>query len=321
MLRCKICQDKLEMKFRKMFDNRHGYPGHFNIYECCACGFMQTEPQLAGRLLTQIYSKYYPRRDANIETVRQAGKNIPSWEEIKRKGLITTCHYGAVNKGDKVLDVGSGACYSLVEISAMGGRAWGIDPDENSEKVAKKLKFMFHKGLIYNCPFSKNSYDLITASQVLEHEPEPLKFLSTAKKFLKPEGKIRLSFPNNGALFSHLWGRNWLHWHVPYHVNHFNKNSFEILAEKAGLKIISSKTATPNLWTILQVKLWLSNPKIGVPEEMWGSSLSSSKTKLASSQQKLIGLFLPYLERLLFFNRLIDNIGLGESFVVELIQS
>jgi len=310
MVSCKICGGELLAKHQEMFDNRHGYPGHFDIYECSTCGFMQTEPQLTGNRLTEVYSKYYPQRDADIKTVRKAGETMPTWEEIKQKGLTTTCHYGIVGKGDRVLDVGSGACYSLVEISAMGGKAWGIDPDKNSQKVAKELGLRFHCGLMYDCPFPKKYFDLITASQVLEHEPKPLRFLLTAKKFLRPGGKIRLSFPNTGALFRYVWGRNWLHWHVPYHVNHFNRRSFEMLAEESGLKIVYLTTATPNLWTILQIRSWLNSPKIGERDGMWDGA--------PNQPQKTGSQLIPYVEKLLFFNRLIDAAGWGESFVVEL---
>lgn len=303
--------------FRGLYDNRHGYPGRFDIYRCQNCGFEQTEPQLTSGKLTYIYTNYYPKRDANIKHLVKSIK-IPSKNAIAKNGWGTTCHF-QTKKGQKVLDVGSGTCQSLLEIKVLGGEAWGIDPDENSQKVAKKLKLKFHLGTIHNCQFRKNYFDLITASQVLEHEPDPIKFLLDSKKFLKKNGKVIMSFPNTDSLFEKVWGRKWLHWHIPYHVNHFNKTSLQILAKKTGFKIISFKTITPNLWTILQFRSIINNPKMGKRDPMWDPIIVSEKeTVKPNFVNSILARMLSVIQSLLFINRIIDSLGLGESFVVQL---
>ena len=83
-----------------------------------------------------------------------------------------------------------------------------------------------------------------------------------------------------------------------------------MLAEESGLKIVYLTTATPNLWTILQIRSWLNSPKIGERDGMWDGA--------PNQPQKTGSQLIPYVEKLLFFNRLIDAAGWGESFVVEL---
>lgn len=312
---CKICKSRLQLKYKNLFDIRHGCAGKFQIYECSNCGFMQTRPELKRNEISKIYSKYYPRQKIDLKFISEAGKNMPSKKELWLKGLWGTCHYDT-KKGEKVLDIGSGVGSSLAEIEALGGKAWGIDPDLNALKIARKLKLNFHHGFLDNCPFKKSYFDLITASQVIEHEPLPLKFLKLCKKNLKGSGRIRLSFPNTGALYKKLWGRNWLHWHIPYHLNHFNRKSFRLLAKKAGLEVVSMKTVTPNLWTILQIRSWINNPKEGERDYMWDGGQQLKKSKEVS--RKFLSQALPYVEKLLLINRLIDILGLGESLVVEL---
>lgn len=312
---CKICGQKSYLEYRDVFDNRHGYPGLFSIYRCYKCGFMQTEPQLTFRQLSSVYTNYYPKRDADIKSIINASKNIPSKNVIYKSGLGTTCHY-RTRKGQSVLDIGCGACLSLLEIKRIGGKAWGLDPDKNAQKVAKVLKLRFHLGTIHTCTFPKKHFDLVTASQVLEHERKPQKFLADCTKFLKPNGKIILSFPNTGAISRKLWGKNWLHWHIPYHINHFNKNSFNILANSAGLKVVSTKTVTPNLWTILQIRSWINSPKMGQRDPMWDGS--SSEQKSTMRVKSIVASLVPYITNFFALNRLFDYLGLGESIVVEL---
>lgn len=315
-MKCKICESKTKIKYKGLFDDRHGYPGRFNLLECVSCGFIQTDPRLNNKQISSIYSKYYPRQEVDIKQVRAAGKNMLSAKEIKRRGLSGTCHF-ETKKGEKVLDIGSGVGYSLVEIKALGGKAWGLDPDLNAKKIAKKLGANFHQGFIDNCPFEKHSFDLITASQVLEHIPDPLNFLRLIKRFLKPGGKILLSFPNTGALYQRLWGAKWLHWHIPYHLNHFNKKSFKNLVDQSDLKIVRIKTTTPNLWTLLQIKSWLNNVKEGERDFMWDGKVAKFKEDEPKNKQRLLGV-LPLVEKILGVNRLIDWLGWGESFWVEL---
>ncbi len=276
-MKCKICDSRLKVKYKNKFDDRHGYPKTFSIFKCVSCGFFQTFPQLSFKKLSGIYTEYYPRRNANIKDIVTNSKTIPKKSVILKNGLSTSCHF-QTKKGQNVLDIGCGTCQSLLEIKTLGGKAWGIDPDKNSGKVANILNLNFHLGTIHDFKAKKCFFDLITASQVLEHEAEPLTFLIECKKYLKNTGKIVLSFPNTNALSLKIYGKKWLHWHIPYHINHFNKKSFETLVQKTGLKIKSIKTVTPNLWTILQIKSFLNNIKIGQMDPMWDGGRNENKT-------------------------------------------
>lgn len=319
-MNCKICNQKLRKEFKGLFDDRHGYPGRFNVLKCSNCEFMQTDPQLATSKLYKLYTNYYPKRDANINDIIKYAKNMPSKKEIALKGLSTTCHF-LTKKGQNVLDVGCGTCQSLLEIKRLGGKAWGLDVDSNSQKVAKILKLNFHRGTIHNCKFPKNSFDLITVSQVIEHEPDPIKFLRNCKIFLSRRGQIILSFPNTNSLGFKIWGRNWLHWHIPYHLNHFSKKSLKLMVEKSGFEIISLNTITPNLWTVLQFRSYISDPTMGIRNTMWDGQPSIGSSKKMRVKTKVILMMAYLVENMLFVNRIVDYFGFGESFVVKLRSS
>lgn len=317
-VRCKICKGKTGIRYRDLYDDRHGYPSSFDLMECFECGFMQTSPQLTIREIGKIYSEYYPRSNITSDQVRDAAKNMPDEGTIYKKGLGGTCHFDT-KKGERVLDIGSGVGYSLAEIKKLGGMAYGVDPDINAKRIALELKFNFQLGFLEDCRFPKKYFDLITASQVLEHTPDPIGLLISCKKLLKDGGRIRMSFPNTGALYQKLWGRYWLHWHIPYHLNHFNERSLEVLAKKAGLRIAKLETVTPNLWTILQIRSSVSQVRVGQRNTMWDTgeiSTKKSKSKRNFMRSTLLKV-LPVIEYCLSANRLIDRLGFGESFVVE----
>lgn len=314
-MKCKICNNKTKIIYKKMYDDRHGFPGKYNVEQCFNCGFMQTTPQLSVAKLYKLYTNYYPKRDSNIEDVLNYSKNIPSQKVISSNGLSTACHY-LTKKGQKVLDVGCGTCQSLLEIKSLGGEAWGLDVDKNSQNVAKKLKLRFHLGTIHNCIFKKDFFNLITASQVIEHEPDPISFLKDCMNFLKDDGKIILSFPNTDSLGLKLWGKKWLHWHMPFHLNHFSKNSAILMIKNAGLKIESIRTITPNLWTILQIRSYLSYTKEGKRNEMWDGKEMPISSRNKSVKYRLLNILMSNFQSMFIVNRFIDAIGMGESLVI-----
>lgn len=318
-LLCKICGGETKTRYCGLYDDRHGYPGKFNLRECHDCGFMQTEPQLTNKEIGKIYSKYYPRSNITSDQVKNSAQNMPSREVVLKKGLGGTCHFDT-KKGERVLDIGSGAGYSLAEIKKLGGIAYGVDPDTNAQRIAKELGFKFKLGFLEDCNFPRRYFDLITASQVLEHTPNPIGLLISCKGLLKNSGRIKMSFPNTGALYQKLWGRYWLHWHIPYHLNHFNKRSIETMAEKAGLRITKLETVTPNLWTVLQIRSCISRVKIGQRNTMWDTGVIDKKSVAAKKSifSRVLLKVLPLVENWLFVNRILDRFGLGESFVVEL---
>ena len=95
-----------------------------------------------------------------------------------------------------VLDVGCGLGYSLLELESMKCKAYGIDPDKNAFKLAKKFKLNFKVGFITDNPFKNIKFDYILANQVLEHTNNPNEFVKACAQKLNNRGKIILSFPN-----------------------------------------------------------------------------------------------------------------------------
>ncbi len=315
---CKICGAVAKPWIKDLFDDRHGYPGLFEIWRCPKCGFGQTLPQLSSKDIAKVYAKYYPRHNFDINTVKKEDYVVKDRDKLWRKGLLTNCQYW-VKPNSKVLDVGCGLGFSLLELLSLNCEPFGIDPDKNADKIAKKFKLHFHRGFIEDKPFGKEQFDYILGSQVLEHTNDPLSFLKTVKSRLKLGGQIILSFPNANSLSEKLFGKNWLHWHLPYHLNFFSKKSVEVLADRAGLKIVQIETTTPNMWTNLQLRRLLLTPQVGQKDEFWEGGHPGLEAGI-SGPKAWLNFYLKkgflFLENWNLINRFIDNLGWGDSFVV-----
>jgi len=316
---CPVCSRKVKLRMKGLFDDRYGAQGYYSVYQCSECGFGRTNPVLKKENIGEFYKRHYPLSVLSADVVKKSAKvrpKIVAW----LLGVDNVAHRH-IKKDSDVLDIGSGSGESLLEIKIMGARAYGIEPDPNSQKIAKKLKLNVHNGFITDNFFIGKKFDFITASQVFEHEPEPLIFLQSAKKKLKKEGQIILSVPNFNSLYLKIFGRRWINWHVPYHINFFNSLSFKKLAKKTGLRIIRVRTITPNVWTLMQVRSLLTTVKNGQKNPIWINATPKKHVKNKDRSFNLINVVFQ-IATIVFhisitpINRIIDLLGIGDSLFI-----
>ena len=315
---CAICGSKVKVSKKNLFDDRYGAMGRHSISQCANCGFGTTMLGIKRSELGKFYADHYPLGVVNA-TELHSQIRMPHPIQAWLEGVDNVAHW-YTRSGQKVLDLGSASGISLLEIAALGGEAYGVEPDPHGKRIASKLHLRVHQGFISDNPFPTIKFDLITASQVIEHEPTPLKFLVDIRKKLAKNGRVVLSFPNYDALYKHIFGKRWIHWHVPYHLNFFTKSSFNILANQAGFTIKNIRTITPNLWTIQQLRVLLTKAEEGVVNPAWkqlGHGKGVKNTPTIS--YKLLQLATRFAFWIIMpINRLIDSLGLGESYLVVL---
>lgn len=311
---CKICGKEARLFIKAVFDDRYKAPGFFDIYRCpeCGFGFMNSfiQPEKAG----EFYGKYYPLSKVTPSQVRNQAAIKPAifnW----LFGTSNIAHL-YIKPHSLVLDIGSASGVSLLEIGKLKGKAYGVEPDHHAQKIAKKLNLHVFKGFITDNPFPDKKFDFITASQVIEHVPDAKVFLEAIGKKLNQKGQVILSFPNTDSLYRKIFGRRWINWHIPYHSNFFTKKSFKILAHSTGFKVLKTKTVTPNIWTILQLRRFLVRSRAVVKSEIW--AVRDDRSKLAATVLKVIVILAIIIVTPL--NRIIDLLGQGDSIIVWLEQ-
>ena len=229
-------------------------------------------------------------------------------------------------KGLHILDVGCGSGLSLLEAKELGAHVFGIEADPNVRRIAEELGLQIHIGSLYDKPFENVSFDLIVLNQVIEHIPDPGKAMDELKKRLNPNGRLILVFPNRSSIWQRLSGLKWINWHVPYHLHHFDATGFRLFAQRHGYSINSLKTITPNIWSILQLRVIRKSSKLGVSSPIWDVKTTEKESHITPTSEikfSTIRLSRKLLKHTAFlalalFNRFIDFIGQGDSILVEL---
>lgn len=313
-VKCPLCKRIMHPTYIGLFDDRYGAPGKHDILFCQKCSIGRTTPGLTSSQIPKFYASFYPIKNTSVDDVVH-NVSVPNKFISWLFGTDNIAHH-YVKSGKRILDIGSGSGASLLEIKEMGAIAYGIEPDPSARSIAKELKLNVYQGFITENPFPGRKFDFITASQVIEHEPNPIKFLKTAITKLKPSGQMILSFPNFNSLNRKLFGKKWLNMHIPYHLNFFTLKSIAKISHMCGLKIIKVRTITPNLWTILQFGMLISKPNIGAKNKIW-----KNRVRIHNPVEKLKFDIIHNIANLALIclfpiNRIIDLFMVGDSILV-----
>lgn len=105
-----------------------------------------------------------------------------------------------VNATHRVLDIGCGTGYGTAELSFRAASAAGLDISlEATEYAAQHFQrpnLSFHHGSATELPFPEQSFDVITAFEVIEHVENWQALITQARRVLHPSGIFIVSTPN-----------------------------------------------------------------------------------------------------------------------------
>lgn len=321
-MRCPVCEDRSFLLGAEIFDDRYGEPNRYQLARCAACGHVATAPRLCESDLPGLYGTYYPRKNFSADDVaHEAAKVKRSFARLVRwwNGTDNQGQY-SVRADDTMLDVGCGGGASLLEAIALGATAYGIEADPNVKPIAAALGLNIHFGNLQDRPFPEQTFDLIVMNQVIEHLPDPDEGLRKLSERLAPNGRMLLVFPNTASLWRRLSGNRWINWHIPYHLHHFDRKHFERMVRRCDLEVVRSRTITPNVWTLLQLRSNWYQPQLGQPSPFWAVEDRSEAATGAARKSNLLRALLrvSLLSVFAVFNRMVDALGMGDSLLVEL---
>lgn len=152
------------------------------------------------------------------------------WHKAKRELVNFFLQRNLSDKESKILDVGCGTGKNIESFSKFG-TVWGIDSSSEAISFCKKrgLKNVV-RGNIEKIPFFKQSFNFVTALDVLEHVDDQ-KALKEIHRVLKKRGFLIATVP----AFPKLWSR----WdEVLHHKRRYTKNTLGKLLKNNGFKII-----------------------------------------------------------------------------------
>jgi 2-polyprenyl-3-methyl-5-hydroxy-6-metoxy-1,4-benzoquinol methylase len=99
--------------------------------------------------------------------------------------------------GGRVLEIGCGLGLVGGRLQSLGARVWAVEPDPEQAAYARDhYGLTVFPGRFETATFDQGPFDLILASHVIEHFPEPLAFLRQARTWAHPDTRLFLETPN-----------------------------------------------------------------------------------------------------------------------------
>ncbi len=129
----------------------------------------------------------------------------------------------------RILDVGCGTGANLEMLAQFGGSE-GVDVSDEALEFCRQKGLKVHKGLAEELPFADESFDLVTALDVVEHLDDDIAGLKEIRRVLKKDGKTLIFVP----AFMWLWG---VQDDISNHRIRYTRREIVERLEKAGFTI------------------------------------------------------------------------------------
>lgn len=238
-VKCPMCKSE---DIQLLYEDYPGYVRgtYYNINKCNNCNIQFVYPNdFDENIYDIIYSKNvfqaYNRYTKYSKDVLQKKDPFGYLCEVESSVYVPLKEFLKTKVKDiKILEVGCGRGYLTYSLIKAGYNAHGIDLSSEAIEFAKQnYGDHFINENVMNYKFEEK-YDLIVATELIEHLKTPYEFIDKLKSNLTEEGSIFITTPNIS------WSKEGLIWKTdqpPIHLTWLSKKSFDIIGKKLGMKV------------------------------------------------------------------------------------
>jgi 2-polyprenyl-3-methyl-5-hydroxy-6-metoxy-1,4-benzoquinol methylase len=221
-----------------------GRKNQHTILRCKSClhWWAQGVSELGSADLESFQQQYcnYDEETAAREYSKLANGEQPGNHVHKTNLLLREILRDLKWTGQSHLDVGCGSGYLLGQSKQAGLSVQGIEPGPWASKVAERWRIPVEQSFLRKTHFNR-SFDLVTATDVIEHQSNPVSFLELLVANVAPDGLIILTFPCTDSFNARVLGTRWCMVAPPTHCQFFSHQSAAKLAERCGLRIAAHR--------------------------------------------------------------------------------
>lgn len=215
----------------------HTFTGVLGVKKCTNCGLVQVVPMPSDKEIHTLYHEdivhfepYIAQRAVHRKYFR---KKI---QEIKK-----------MFSPSSLLDIGCAMGILLEEAEKAGFTARGIDISKDAAAYCRKKKLDVLEGTLSSIghKLSDNSFDVVTAFEIIEHERDPMRMMKRVYTLLKKGGVAVVTTPNHDSGWRKIMGKWWVSYRHPEHVTFWDPQSLQELFERAGFGDITIARDSP----------------------------------------------------------------------------
>lgn len=233
ILRCTVCGESRLSLWGKRND--------FHLYECKNCTHRFAD------LLGREFSKSDPIKfrqelthglmdsDRNYYLHLKVGELPGNATYITATRAISICKRAGIEKG-AWLDVGSGSGYLLSKAKENGYTAIGIEPGGWGQLAAQEKGVTVKQAFLEPTTFDQ-TFDIVSATDVIEHVANPVQFLRTLRQYTNPNGGLVFSIPCADSFEGRIFGVHWDMVEPPTHSQFFSHTSLAKVLLMSGFRM------------------------------------------------------------------------------------
>ncbi|WP_395400053.1 class I SAM-dependent methyltransferase [Pseudoduganella sp. UC29_106] len=217
-------------------------PTTFNIFHCVNCDTRFAAPM---QVDSQVYDLIYRNaaqvpgydRYARYRHQLTQASNPLSYLAQREDIYWSIAHVLAAQSREslRILEVGSGLGYLTYALNRAGYQCDGIDISSEAVAAARREFGEFYSVRdLASMESVGEGYDVVIATELIEHVPDPQAMLGHMQRLLKPGGSVVLTTPD-----MELYSRRYA-WHTdpaPVHFWWFSKTSLRRMAWQAGMEV------------------------------------------------------------------------------------
>ncbi|HKR02231.1 MAG TPA: class I SAM-dependent methyltransferase [Pyrinomonadaceae bacterium] len=213
----------------------------FDLLTCNNCGTLYTPfmPEATG---AEVYDNWY---DPESSTV-----SMPAFIHSRLDEIVGS--FSPYRKTNLLLDVGCGAGALLQAAARAGWDAEGQEISRTGCEYIRGLGIRAYHGDLLEAKYPSDRFDVVTASEVLEHLPDPELYVREIFRILRPGGLFWGTTPHGRGLSASLLGIDWSVVGPPDHLQLFSTKGIKILFAKSGFRRTRVLTQGMNPYEILE---------------------------------------------------------------------
>jgi SAM-dependent methyltransferase len=257
LTQCNLCDGSRFSLFAEL-------PGHatshtFRVMTCDACGLRFISPRLTADENRALYTEAYFNGegfDTSVNYVLLEDEDTGARHD-ENEGTLEKIALFKTARDIRVLDVGCGTGGFL---KALGGAGytdvWGIEFSDYAASLAReRTGARVLVGDILDAELPEGTFDVINATEVIEHLRDPKRFFARVHALLAPGGVFLYSTGNARGLYARVLGKRWPYLHPEGHLFYYDPSTLARYFADAGLtSVAASQLAEPKRSALIRAE-------------------------------------------------------------------
>ena len=147
--------------------------------------------------------------------------------------------FGPARRNGRLLDVGFGAGDLLDAARRAGWSPSGVELAKPAVEQARRHGIDAFCGTLYDAHYDDHTFDVVIASEILEHVTAVEPLLIEIRRVLRPGGLLWATTPHARGLSARILGASWSVISPPNHVQLFSIRGLRALLQRTGFPSIA----------------------------------------------------------------------------------